>query len=202
MKHSLLLVAVVALVAFAAPAHSQYMFLDTNNDGVCDANDVLGPASTSVDVWLDTDSNADTSPATCTQSSANLTINSYEVIVRATGAITLGAWTDNMSFATNFGDFTAGTDAYHGRGSGTVLAPGLYKLGSLAISGVAAGATLSIVGSSSANPVGNTSFGSQCEGGDFDNTMKLTFDWNDVCGTASPTPVTSTTWGQIKNIYR
>ena len=45
MKHSLLLVAVMALVAFAAPAHSQYMFLDTNLDGVCDTNDVLGPAS-------------------------------------------------------------------------------------------------------------------------------------------------------------
>lgn len=202
MKHSLLLVAVVALVAFAAPAHSQYMFLDTDNNGTCDANDVLGPASTSVDVWLDTDSNADTSPATCLQSSANLTINSYEFFVRATGAITLGAWTDNMSFATNFGDFTAGSEAYHGRGSGTALAPGLYKLGSLAISGVAAGATLSIIGSSSVNPVGYTAFGSLCEGDGFDNTMKLTVDWNDVCGTASPTPVTPTTWGQIKNIYR
>lgn len=202
MKHSLLLVAVVALVAFAAPAHSQYMYLDTNNDGICDSNDVLSPASTSVDVWVDTDSNADTSPVTCQQSAANLTINSYEVFVRSTGAVTLGAWSDNMSFATIFGDFTAGADAYHGRGSGTALAPGLYKLGSLAISGVAAGATLSIVSGSSVNPAGNTSFGSLCEGGDFDNTMKLASDWNDVCGTASPTPVTSTTWGQIKNIYR
>jgi len=136
MKHSLLLVAVVALVAVAAPAHSQYMYLDTNNDGICDSNDVLSPSSTSVDVWLDTDSNGDGSPATCQQSAANLTINSYEVFVRSTGAVTLGAWTDNMSFATNFGDFTGGTDAYHGRGSGTVLSPGTYKLGSLAISGV------------------------------------------------------------------
>lgn len=202
MKHSLLLVAVVALVAFAAPAHSQYMFLDTNNDGVCDTNDVLTALSTSVDVWIDTDNNQDTSPVTCQQSSANLTINSYEVIVRSTGAITLGTWTDNMSFATNFGDFTAGTDAYHGRGSGTALAAGSYKLGSLAISGVATGATLSIVSSSSANPVGNTSFGSQCEGADFDNTLKLGSDWNDVCGTASPTPITPTTWGYIKNIYK
>ncbi len=202
MKHSLLLVAVVALVAFAAPAHSQYMFLDTNNDGVCDTNDILTASSTSVDVWLDTNNNGDGSPATCLVSAANLTINSYEVIVRSTGSITLGSWTDNMSFATSFGDFTAGADAYHGRGSGTVLSPGTYKLGSLAISGVAAGATLSIVAASSANPVGNTSFGSQCEGNDFDNTMKLGSDWNDVCGTASPTPITPTTWGYIKNIYK
>mgnify|MGYP001573316543 CR=1 FL=1 len=202
MKHSLLLVAVVALVAFAAPAHSQYMFLDTNADGVCNTSDLLGPASTSVDVWLDTDSNQDATPAVCSSSSNLFTINSYEVILRATGTLTYGAWTDNMAFATVLGNAQAGTDFYAGRGSGTVLAPGTYKLGSVAISGVASGATLSIVSSTSASPTALTSFGSQCEGLDFDNTLKLPTDWNNVCGTASPTPTTATTWGHIKNIYR
>lgn len=201
MKHSLLLVAVVALVAFAAPAHSQYMFIDTNNDGVCDSNDTLTPSSTSVDIWLKTNMNKDGSPATCAVSSAQLTINSYEFFVRSTGSMTLGAWSDAMSYPGSFGDFTAGTDAYHGR-SGPQLAPGTYKLGSLAISGVSAGATLSIVAASSVNPPGYTSFGSLCEGNDLDNTMKLGSDWNDVCGTASPTPITSTTWGHIKSIYK
>ena len=201
MKHSLLLVAVVALVAFAAPAHSQYMWLDTNNDGICDSNDTLTPSTTSVDVWLATNLNGDGSPATCTQSASPLTINSYEFFVRSTGSVTLGAWSDNMSYPTSFGDFQAGTDAYHGR-AGTQLAPGTYKLGTLAISGVAAGATLSLVSGSTVNPPGFTSFGSNCEGADFDNTYKLGSDWSDVCGTASPTPVKSTTWGHIKNIYK
>ena len=85
---------------------------------------------------------------------------------------------------------------------GTILTPGTYKLGSVAISGVASGATLSIVSSTSASGTALTSFGSQCEGIDFDNTLKLALDWSNVCGTASPTPITPTTWGQIKNIYR
>lgn len=203
MKHSLLLVAVVALVAFAAPAHSQFMYLDTNNDGVGDSNDVLSPASTSVDVWLDTDSNADTSPVVCNDNPSDLmTINSYEFFLRSTGSVTYGTWTDDTGFGTNLGDLAAGADTYHGRFSLTVLSAGLRKLGSLAISGVSTNATLSIVSSSNLNPAGATSFGTACSGRDFDNTYKLGSDWFDVRGTASPTPVTSTTWGQIKNIYR
>jgi len=204
MKHSLLLAAVVALVAFAAPAHSQYMYIDTDNDGDCDANDILSPASTSVDIWLDTDSNADATPATCNSSGNILDLSAYEFFIRATGSVTYGAWTNDPSvaFPTSVGDFAAGTDTYHGRCCGAVLAPGLYKLGSLAISGVSAGARLSLVSASSVNPGGFTSFSTACEGNDFDNVYKLVTDWTDICGTASPTPVTPTTWGQIKNIYR
>jgi hypothetical protein len=207
MKQALLLLAVVTLVAVAAPAQGQYMFLDTNNDGVCDTNDILTPASTSIDVWLDTDSNAGGGAATCAVSSNLLTINSYEIILRASGAVTFadpatGGWTDNMSFATVLGNAVAGTDVYMGRGSGTILSPGTYKLGSIAISGVAAGTSVAIVTSTTASPTAGTTFGSACEGNDFDNTMKLGSDWNDTCGSITGTPVTATTWGQIKNLYR
>lgn len=202
MKHSLLLVAVVALVAFAAPAHSQYMFIDTDNDGDCDANDVLTPASTEVDIWIVTNANADNTPATCNTGPEALNFSSYEFFLRSTGSVTYGPWTDATGFPVTFGDFAAGTDAYHGKCCGSVLAPGSHMLGTLAISGVSAGATLSIVSASSVNPPGYTSFGTECFGSDFDNTYKLPTDWTDVCGTASPTPVTQTTWGQIKNIYR
>lgn len=203
MKHSLLLVAVVALVAFATPAHSQYMFLDTNADGVCNTSDVLVPASTSVDVWLDTDSNQDGSPADPTNCQGGaFTINSYEVILRATGTLTYGLWTDAMSFGTILGNAQGGNDFYAGRGSGTILSPGTYKLGSVAISGVASNSTLSIVSSTTASATALTSFGSLCVGLGFNNTMQLGLDWTNVCGTASPTPITPTTWGQIKNIYR
>ena len=76
MKHSLLLVAVVALVAFAAPAYSQYMYIDTNNDGICDNTDILTPSSTSVDIWLVTNADKFGAPVTCAQSSSNLMKNS------------------------------------------------------------------------------------------------------------------------------
>jgi hypothetical protein len=202
MKHSLLLVAVVAALALAGPAHSQYMYLDANGDGISDPTDVLTPATTSVDVWLDTDTNRDGSPALCNASGNQMTINSYEIIVRATGALTYGAWTDNMSFTVVLGNANAGGDFYVGRGSGTILSPGLYKLGTLALSGVAQGAVLSIVPSTSAAPVAGTTFGTACEGIDFDNTYKLGQDWFDVQGTYPPTPVSKTTWGKIKDLYR
>jgi hypothetical protein len=202
MKHSLLLVAVVALVAFAAPAHSQYMYLDVNGDGVNTAADILTPSSTQIDVYVQTDHNKDGSPVTCAQSSNLLTMNSYEVIMRATGSITYGTWTDLMSFATNLGDAQAGGDFYAGRGSGTILPPGLKHVGYVTISGVSAGTTVAIVSSTSASSFAETAFGSACEGNDFDNTQKLGSDWFDVSGTYSSTPTTATTWGHIKDLYK
>ena len=204
MKHSLLLVAVVALVAFAAPAHSQYMYLDVNGDGVNTAADILTPSSTQVDVYVDTNNNKDGSPVTCAQSANNLTMNSYEVILRATGSITYGTWTDLMSFATILGDAQAGGDFYAGRGSGTILQPlaNPFHVGFVTVSGVSAGTTLAIVSSTSASSFAETAFGSACEGNDFDNTMKLGSDWFDVSGTYSSTPTTSTTWGHIKDLYK
>lgn len=202
MKHSLLLVAVVALVAFAAPAHSQYMYLDVDGDGVNTPADILTPATTQVDVYLDTDNHKDGTPVICAQSSNNLTINSYEVIMRATGSITYGSWTDLMSYATVLGDAQAGGDFYAGRGSGVISPPGTYHLGYVSVSGISAGTTLAIVTSTSALSYAETAFGSACEGSDFDNTMKLPTDWTDVAGTYTSTPTTSTTWGHIKDLYR
>lgn len=202
MKHALLLVAVVAALGLAGPAYSQYMYLDVNGDGLSDATDVLSPASTAIDVWLDTDSNGDGSPAACNSGPEALTIGTYELILRATGAVTYGTWADNMGFTIIAGDANAGGDFYVGRGSATILAPGLYKLGSLPISGVASGAVVSIVTSTSAFPVGTTSFGTSCTGNGFDNTYRLNDDWTDAQGTYPPTPVSKTTWGKIKDLYR
>ena len=202
MKHSLLLVAVVALVAFAAPAHSQYMYLDVDGDGLNTSADILTPSSTQIDVYLQTDHNKDGSPAVCSSSSNLFTINSYEIIMRATGAITYGAWTDLMNYTVILGNAQAGNDYYVGRGSGVISPPGLYHLGHVAISGVSAGTTVTIVSSTSASPTALTSFGSACEGLDFDNTQKLGSDWNDVSGTYTTVPTTSTTWGHIKDLYK
>lgn len=203
MKHSLLLVAVLALVAFAAPAHAQYMYIDTNGDGVCDSNDILTPSSTSIDMYVNTDHNADGSPATCNTADGALDIGSYEFFLRASGgSVTYGSWTDLMGFGTSFGTFTAGTDIYIGRGGSAFAAAGLHKVGTLAISGVSAGTTLSIVSSSSVNTFGLTSFGTHCSGSTGTGTYILPDDWTNVCGTASGTPVTQTTWGQIKNLYK
>lgn len=221
MKNCLLFLAVVAVLAIGAPAHSQYLFIDVNGDGhnagnpaePGTGNDILGPSTTSIDIYFDTNHNPDGSTATCDASANNLTINSYEALLRSsgTGTVTYGAWTDNMGFT--FGIViggngtinTGGTDAWIGRGSATPTAPGRYKIGSLAVT-VTGSPVLSFLplGGSSINANAETAFGSQCEGNDFDNTYKLGSDFalNHAFGSQAPVAALPTTWGKIKQMYK
>ena len=175
---------VLALAAFCAPASAQFMYIDVNGDGINDTSDMITVGTDHVDLYLVTDKNADGSPvnvANCGDGA--LTINSYEIILRAFGRFTPGAWTDNMSFPVSLGTAQAGTDFYVGRGSAVFLPPGKYKLGSLAVSNAENGAGLFVVAFSSVSPTAETAFGSQCVGLDFDNTLKLGSDWTDTAGT-------------------
>jgi len=202
MKNCLLLCVAVLALAVGVPASAQYMYLDVNGDGVCTSTDVINNTTTSVDIWIVTNKNGDGSDAFCSQGTQELTINSYTWILRSTGGLTFGAWTDAMSFGVNLGSGQAGNDRWIGRGSGTILPPDLYKLGTQAITVTAGTPVLSIVTNTSAAPSLRTSFGSACPGTNADNTMNLVADWSDICGTASGTPVTETTWGKIKALYR
>ena len=195
MKRMLLLLGAAAMLV-AAPAFAQYVYLDTNGDMVCDASDVLTDASTSIDVWFDT---------------TPCNIFSYEFILSSNGNVTFGAYTNLMgTFTTPFGVASGGNDYRNGFGGTVALPAGPYKVGTVAIT-VAPGTTPIVsVGISSSLSAGYyTAFGSECVGQDFDNTIKLGTmvgpgmgDFTSACGTAAPTPVRSTTWGAIKNIYR
>jgi hypothetical protein len=198
-KFYLFCVAVLALAA-AQPASAQYMWIDVDGDGACTSADVLDNTTTSIDLWLATDLDINLQPVTCA-SGEQLTINSYTFILRSTGGVTFGAWTDLMGFGTNLGTGLAGNDRWVGRGSGNISPPGTYKLGSHAIT-VTGSPSISIIASTSASAQALTSFGSACLGALGNNTMKLGLDWFDTCGTAGGTPVTDTTWGKIKNLYR
>jgi hypothetical protein len=46
MKNCLLLLGVAAALALGSPAYSQYIYLDTNGDTMCDVSDVLNQART------------------------------------------------------------------------------------------------------------------------------------------------------------
>ncbi len=209
MKHCLLVFAAVVALAIGVPASAQYMFVDVNGNGAngCPLanNDILTSSVTSVDVYLKTNLNRDGSAAVCPTGEA-LTINSYTFILNApTGGVTYGAWTDAMGFTINANPFpngtgVAGNDIWIAKASGTPVAPGTYKLGTLAIT-VTGTPTLEFHTSSTIDGSAITSFGSMCPGIDFDNTLKLGSDWSDNCGTAATTPVTETTWGKIKANY-
>jgi len=217
MKHCLLVFAAVVALAIGVPASAQYMWIDVNGDGIngCatpgtgDDLDVLNSGVTSVDIWLSTNLNKDGSAATC-PSAEPLTINSYTFVLSSgSGGVTYGTWTDNMGFTIAAGGpVSNSTDYFIGRASATILNPGTYKLGTMAVT-VTGTPRLDIIKHSSVDPTSQTSFGSRCEGQDFNNTMRYgenqdqipPGDWNDVCGTMSGTPVSETTWGRIKKNY-
>lgn len=215
MKQCLLVFAAALTLAVAVPASAQYMWLDASSpkDGLCGTSnngDVLSPSTTSVDVWLSTNLNKNGTTPVCTAEPGDpFTINSYTFILSApTGGVTYGAWTDNMGFTIAAGGAQAGNDFWVAKASATILPPGTYKLGSLAVT-VTGSPSLQILSSTSIDAVAQTSFGSACIGQDFNNTLRYGSnqdgvppgDWNDICGTASGIPVTETTWGKIKAIY-
>jgi len=213
MKNCLLFLAVAAVLMVGAPAYSQYFFVDSDGDGLSSmspgspGNDVLNSGVTHVDVYVITDKNRDASTAIC-NSAEPFTINQYEFTLHTTGSgsVTFNSWTDNMGFTFGLtlcgdGSFcTGGGDVWVAKGSGSQLAPGKYKLGTLALA-VTGTPVVSFATSSSLNPNAQTAFGSNCDGQRFDSLIRLGEDFTDADGTEPPTPVTPTTWGKIKKLY-
>jgi len=216
MRHCLLLLTAAVAFAIAVPASAQYMWIDTNGDGIngCTTTDPsdddhLDPSVTSIDIWLATDVTFGGATAVC-PTGEQLTINSYTFVLSSvTGGVTYGAWTDNMSFAIAAGGPSSNsTDYFIGRASATINPPGTYKLGSLAVT-VTGTPVLFILPHSDVDNTSQTSFGSACQGQDFNNTMRygenqdqiVPGDWNFACGVTAPTPVSETTWGKIKKSY-
>jgi hypothetical protein len=210
MKHGLLVLAAVLALAIGVPASAQYMFIDVNGDGVNTTADVLTPSTTGVDIYLMTNmalsdpNNYDSAvvPSTCNNGPYPLTINSYTIILTApNGGVTYGAWHDNMNFTIDVGNGKAGNDDLIGWAAATILNPGTYKLGHLDLTVSGSNSYITFAAATSISPTAITSFGSQCIGLDFDNTMKYPQDWTSIGPTRSGIPVTETTWGKIKSLY-
>jgi len=185
MKKCLLFLAVAAALMVGAPAYSQYYFVDLNGDGLNSntsaslPDDILSSSKTAMDVYIVTDKNRDGSTAICS-SNEPFTINQYEFTLHTTGggSVTFNSWTDNMGFTFGLvlcGDgtiCTGGGDVWVGRGSGTQLPPGKYKLGTLGIS-VTGSPVVSFATSSSLNANAQSDFGSNCDGANFDSLIRL-----------------------------
>ncbi|HET9251866.1 MAG TPA: putative Ig domain-containing protein, partial [Candidatus Eisenbacteria bacterium] len=188
------ILAVVAIAGFASVADAQYMYLDSNGDGVHSAADVMNAngTPTTVDVWLRTNLNRDGSTAVCNQADGDLTMNSYVVSFAATGGnVTYSGFINRQTtFAVAFGEVNAGNNLYkNGFGQQAALPPGTYRLATITITGTGGTPAVDIV-DIVAGSADFTSFGVQCSGNDFDNTYKLTgpgggTDWTDVDGLGS-----------------
>jgi hypothetical protein len=181
----------------APPGIAQQMFLDTNGDGVNTPADRLRVAgATKVDLWVETNRNRDGSGIAGQGSEP--TINSYEFVLRAEGgAVEWGEYTNlQPSMDLQLGPRKNATDYYRGQLGMETLPPGRYKLGSLVITVKSGSPRVAFASSSSLWGSARTSFGSQREGKDGDNTLKFTEDpkniasraqgdWGDASGVAT-----------------
>jgi hypothetical protein len=179
------LAALFVALAFPAMAQAQYMYLDSNGDGVSTMADQVNPTGTTVaDLYLRTDRNRDGSAAVCA-TGRPLTVNSYVAILRATdGTIAWGPFVNRQgTMAYRFGHGSSSTEIGDGYGGVTPLAPGLHRLASISFEVASGSPAIQIVGwALTLNIYDMTSFGSQCDGLDLDNTLKLGSDWFDVDG--------------------
>src|SRR5262245_47270203 len=112
-----MLVAVVAIAGFAQVAHAQYMYLDSNGNGIPDSGEVMNANATptTVNVWVDTAHNRNGSLSSCDTADGALTINSYVVEMAANGgSVTYSGFVNQQSvnMPTPFGEVNTGNNQY------------------------------------------------------------------------------------------
>lgn len=178
MKLSLLAVTTSLLVglSYGEPVSGQYMFLDTNGDGIQTEVDGLSAGDSWVDIWLQTDvdhSGAQTSLRDA--SGKRPSINSYEFILRVfDGEIDWGEYANfQPTMTVPFGPRHNKTDFYHGYVGLTSLPAGKYKLGRLGIRVLSGRPRLEFAALTPLWGVARTSFGSKVPGVNGDHTLKL-----------------------------
>jgi PKD repeat protein len=197
-SHRWLFFALALLLPLAAStASAQYMYLDSNGDGVNTAADVMAPngTPTTVDVWLHTNMDKTDGAEVCNTEDAPLDLGAYVIILQATnGAVTYGTFTNQAPFASiaaNFGPLLSpdGRSFMRGVGgpAGQNLTPGLYRIATFIVTGSSGSPSLAIIDNfQETSEV--TNFGTSCDGNDFDSTYKLIgptgigTDWEDVDG--------------------
>src|SRR5216117_2192112 len=174
----LALFAAVLTLPFAIPASAQYMYLDSNANGVHDVGDRMNAngTATTADLYVITNQNRDGSTATCDTGTEPLTINQYQVnLLAVNGTVTYSGFINQQSatMTFGFGEFNPDGVRYkNGFGGGTQLAPGNYRLCTITITGVGQTPRIDIVD----QVVGSndfTGFGTACLGNGFDNVYRL-----------------------------
>jgi hypothetical protein len=172
------------LLQSAPAALAQYMYLDTNGDGVHTSADVLSPSgTTSMDLWLRTNENRDGSTATCDTDDGDLTISAYEVVLHASnGTITWGAVTNRIAaFNVSLPTASNATDLHAGA-YGAMQPAGAYLLATIVASPAGGTPAIEIATRTELGGAFMTTFGSLCSGLSFANTLELGFDWFDADG--------------------
>jgi len=188
----------VLLVVLGSPVKTcaQYMYLDSNGNGVHDAGDRMRACPTQVDVWLNTAMNRDGSPATCPFGTGSLSLSHYEFELQAVGGtVTWGPMTNYIAAFTTHLAYVTGDSIdpvyYHNGWAATSVAgipgPGAYKLASLTV-GIATGSPrIDVITRHPVRGRERTSFGCECPAdAEYDHTNRNGQGWNDVDGLTAP----------------
>ena len=189
-----LVLAVAGMMVLAPQALAQYMYLDSNGNGIHDAGDRMNKsAATTIDVWLDTDSNRDGSAGVCETGPGLLDMNHYEFVLQSVGGtVTWGPMTNLIAsfgntLARDSRDLTNPTHYHNGYGGGSSVIPGLYKLATLTATVSTGSPHIDIVEKHITNKLGRTSFGSECEANaEHDHMKRFGKNWFDWDGLAAP----------------
>ena len=179
-----ILAAFVVLLAQAPGASAQYMYLDSNGDGIHTTADQVSPAGvTTIDIWLDTSENRDGSRAECPNDGTRYNYFSYVFSLGVfDGTASWGPFTNlQTGMPVHFGRRESATEYVDGYGGIDERPPGLYRLGSIVMTTLSGSPRVEIVPSTSISNE-RTSFGSTCPGMNFDNTIRLAVEWSDVDG--------------------
>ena len=75
-----LFLSALLFVLAASRGSAQYMFLDANGDGACDESDRLNSLVSGVDLWIDTNHNADGTEVSC--GAEPLELHGYYFVLR------------------------------------------------------------------------------------------------------------------------
>lgn len=186
---------VLLLIGFIPRASAQYLFLDTNGNGVRDGGDeIRGTGTTTIDIWLETNRNRDGTPAICeSDPGVGLTINSYTVAFDVLGGtVRFGPMENRLQFSdrpicfATYEDTTNATSYHNGWGWRDILPPGRYLLATLTLDVTSGRPSLFVVPRRSLQPSDQTSFGTKCDGLDYDNTYSLGNEWTDAQGLGPP----------------
>jgi hypothetical protein len=185
---------IVALAGVAGTSQAQYMWMDSNGDGVNTAADVMqaNGVPTTVDVWVNTSHNRDGSLAECNSADGDLaTWNSFATHINVqNGTATFTGYTNRVAAFTIA--CAAGTSAFvtnnttemgqcQATGSPTPNGGVNIRMYTVTVTGTSGSPSLIFVPLN--NQDGNfTSFGTACSGNDFDNTYKLGSDFFDHDG--------------------
>jgi hypothetical protein len=181
------------------PAGGQYLFLDSDGDGIHSAADALrSNGSTNIGVYLDVSRDRSGSVQSCNShtkaaGAGSLSIFSYDLILRVaegTGTVNWGPYIDDSGFIglgkDDFNDTDFRTSQWLevselDRETPT-LPEGVRKLGHISVTPISGAPSIEIAQSSSLDPAYFTGFGTKCRASAYRNTYMLGVDWSDTDG--------------------